>query len=96
MNIFRHRYISLPLSLSLSLYIYIYIYICLCKYNALFSNLGPAGPPYGGPHGPLVGAPHGRPSPAILRHPIARMEMILRPIESQYHFLQSGRVKTSR
>ena len=35
-------------------------------------------------------------SPAIFRHPIARMKMILTPIQSQYHFLQSGRVKPSK
>ena len=32
----------------------------------------------------------------IFRAPIARMKMILRPVESQYHFLSSDSVKPSK
>ena len=36
------------------------------------------------------------PSPGINRAPIARMKMILRPVESPYHFLSSDSVKPSK
>ena len=38
----------------------------------------------------------GRPSPARFGHCIARYKVILRPVESPYHFLSSDRVKSSK
>ena len=36
------------------------------------------------------------PSPGIFEHSIARYKMILRPADSEYNFLQSGRLKSSK
>ena len=60
-----------------------------------------------GPMGPQSGlAPYGLSGPMgppnkihynlIFRAPIARMKMILRPVESPYHFLSSDSVKPSK
>ena len=35
------------------------------------------------------------PSPGIIQHPIARMKMKLRPVESELNVLQSESVKTA-
>ena len=52
--------------------------------------------------GRAVGRSFGRsvgrlvPSPGINEHPIARMKMILRPVDSEFYFLQFLRVKSSK